>query len=122
MTGPRIGTQEYAQSDPPLPAIGSSACAKRGPKSRAGLIAYPVVAPSDSPMAQTRHPTRNGVKPATAPVLRTSFEVTDPTRMTSTTVAAISLKRLTPKERMAGAVPKTGSLAAELPSPSHADS
>jgi hypothetical protein len=112
MTGPTIGTQEYAQSDPPLPAIGSSACAKRGPKSRAGLIAYPVVAPSDSPMAQTRHPTRNGVKPATAPVVRTSLEVTDPTRMTSTKVAAISLNRLKPNERMAGAVQNTASLAA----------
>src|ERR1700692_3978189 len=111
MTGPRIGTQEYAQSDPPLPAIGSSACAKRGPKSRAGLIAYPVVAPGDSPMPKKGHPTRNGFKPATAPVVRTSLEVTDPTRMTSTKVAAISLKRLKPKERMAGAVQNTASFA-----------
>ena len=37
IAGPRIGTQEYFQSEPVLPAIGSSACAARGPKSRAGL-------------------------------------------------------------------------------------
>ncbi len=37
IAGPRIGTQDYFQSEPVLPAIGSSACAARGPKSRAGL-------------------------------------------------------------------------------------
>jgi hypothetical protein len=30
MTGPTTGTQEYPQSLPPLPLMGSTACATRG--------------------------------------------------------------------------------------------
>ncbi|CRG03885.1 Uncharacterised protein [Streptococcus pneumoniae] len=37
--GPKTGTIAYDQFEPPLPAIGKMACAIRGPKSRAGLIA-----------------------------------------------------------------------------------
>lgn len=48
--GPNTGTHEYAQSFPPLFGIGSMACITRGPKSRAGLIAYPVGPPRDRPM------------------------------------------------------------------------
>src|SRR5439155_18246366 len=60
MIGPATGIHAYPQSEFPLPAIGRSACASRGPKSRAGLIAYPVGPPNDRPMAHTRIPTRNG--------------------------------------------------------------
>ena len=40
--GPTTGTQAYFQFESPLPFIGSIACAILGPKSLAGLIAYPV--------------------------------------------------------------------------------
>ena len=39
MIGPTTGTHEYDQSLPPLPLMGRMACAMRGPRSRAGLIA-----------------------------------------------------------------------------------
>ena len=39
MMGATTGIQEYPQSDPPLPAMGSTAWAMRGPRSRAGLMA-----------------------------------------------------------------------------------
>ena len=55
--GPAIGTHEYAQSEVPLLAIGNTACANRGPKSRAGLIAYPVGPPNERPMAKINPPT-----------------------------------------------------------------
>ena len=35
----------------------------RGPRSRAGLMAYPVVPPSERPMAHTSMPTRYGPSP-----------------------------------------------------------
>ena len=38
-SGPNIGIGAYAQSEVPFPATGHSACATRGPKSRAGLMA-----------------------------------------------------------------------------------
>src|SRR5699024_12877159 len=39
MKGPRTGTQAYPQSEVPLFLIGRIACARRGPRSRAGLMA-----------------------------------------------------------------------------------
>ena len=38
-TGPMMTTGAYPQLEPPLPLIGSTACAIRGPRSRAGLMA-----------------------------------------------------------------------------------
>ena len=61
--GPRIGTKAYLQSEFPLPAIGNTAWASRGPKSLAGLIAYPVVPPKDMPIPHTRLPTKYGPSP-----------------------------------------------------------
>ena len=41
------GTQEYStNSEDPFPRMGSTACASRGPKSRAGFIAVPVGPPA----------------------------------------------------------------------------
>jgi len=39
--------------------MGNKACAILGPKSRAGLMAYPVVPPSESPIPQTMKLTGN---------------------------------------------------------------
>ena len=59
--GPITGIHEYDQSLDPFPEIGSILCMILGPRSRTGLIAYPVVPPSDSPIAQTRNIT--GIAP-----------------------------------------------------------
>ena len=55
--GPAIGIQAYFQLLCPFCFIGRRAWAIRGPKSRAGLMAYPVVPPNESPMAQTKKAT-----------------------------------------------------------------
>ena len=55
--GPRTGIHAYAQSLLPFPLIGNIKCAIRGPRSRAGLIAYPVVPPSDIPITTTKRAT-----------------------------------------------------------------
>ncbi len=59
--GATTGIHEYFQSLSPFPLIGKNACIIRGPKSLAGLIAYPVVPPNDSPILQTRNAT--GIAP-----------------------------------------------------------
>src|ERR1041385_2710602 len=59
--GPTIGIHAYAQSLVPLLLIGKIACMIRGPKSRAGFMAYPVVPPSESPITQTKNAT--GIAP-----------------------------------------------------------
>src|SRR5699024_12105036 len=58
------GIQAYPQSDVPFPGIGNKACMIRGPKSRAGLIAYPVAPPTDTPIATINKPTINGERPS----------------------------------------------------------
>jgi hypothetical protein len=83
----RTGTQAYRQSEPPLPAMGSAAC---GARSRAGLIAYPVVPPSEMPMPQTTQLIRYEFTPAAPPPERTNFEFMAPATMTSAKVAMIS--------------------------------
>ena len=45
MHGPTTGIHAYPHSDEPLPEMGKIACAILGARSRAGLIAYPVVPP-----------------------------------------------------------------------------
>src|SRR6478609_3608922 len=67
ISGPTIGTQEYAQSEEPLPRIGRMAWATRGPRSRAGLIAYPVGPPSEAPMPTTSSATNSGPRPDGVP-------------------------------------------------------
>src|SRR5260370_41638633 len=88
------------------------ACAMRGPRSRAGLIAYPVGPPRDKPMPQTRLPTRDGPSPAGGPVAETLLEKIAPTTNTSTKVAIVSLNRFVNVFRIAGAVQKHPNLAA----------
>src|SRR5690349_7076066 len=61
--GPSTGTIAYPQSDEPFPLTGSNACMMRGPRSRAGLIAYPVVPPNDNPIDHTSIPTTHGAYP-----------------------------------------------------------
>ena len=58
--GPANGTHEYAQSLSLLPLIGRKKCTRRGARSRAGFIAYPVVPPKDIPIATIRIPTGKG--------------------------------------------------------------
>src|SRR6266436_1124947 len=86
--------------------MGRMACAMRGPRSRAGLIAYPVGPPRDIPMPQTRLPTRYGPSPAAGPAAETRFEKIAPTTKTSTKVAMISLSKFVTVLRIAGAVQK----------------
>src|SRR6266852_3410770 len=109
INGPTTGIPAYSQSDFPLPEIGRTAWAIRGQRSRAGLMAYPVVPPSERPIAQTRHPTRYGPSPAAGPSFATAFAKIAPTMNTRTKVPMISLMRLAATLRIAGAVQKTAS-------------
>src|SRR5882724_11329779 len=104
--GPRIGTHAYRQPDPPLPAIGRSAWAIRGPRSRAGLIAYPVDPPNESPIPQTNAPTRIGPRPAATPAGATRFENRAVATITRTKVPSTSLKKFQNGRYTAGAVAK----------------
>ena len=65
--GPTTGIQEYFQFESPLPFIGSIACAILGPKSLAGLIAYPVAPPVAIPIITTKSPTKNAPFPTCIP-------------------------------------------------------
>ena len=84
--------ERIPQSDGPLPAIGRMACAMRGPRSRAGLMAYPVGAtqresdPPDQASHQIRSETRGRNRCAA-----TAFEKIAPTTKTKTKVPMISL-------------------------------
>ncbi len=62
--GPKIGIHAYAQSDGPFLLMGKRAWAILGPRSRAGLIAYPVGPPRESPIAIISTPTTRGFKPS----------------------------------------------------------
>jgi hypothetical protein len=92
-SGPIIGTQEYPQPDAPLPGIGSKAWAIRGPRSRAGLIAYPVEPPKERPIPQTNAPTSIGPKPAATPAGATRFENKAVATSTRMKVPSTSLKK-----------------------------
>ena len=63
--------------------------ARRGPKSRAGLMAYPAAAPRLMPMATTASPMMNGAMLAPGAVLRAS--VMARIRISSMAVPMISL-------------------------------
>src|SRR5277367_4306279 len=83
----------------------------RGPKSRAGLMAYPVVPPSESPMPHTSAPTRYGPRPPAGPVAATCFEKIVATTNTSVSVPITSLMKFHAGLRIAGTVQKIASLA-----------
>ena len=55
-----------------LAAHPATAVKRRGPKSRAGLIAYPELKPKAAPMATTSNPTSTGPCPAAGGALRLS--------------------------------------------------
>src|SRR6266446_3868911 len=63
----------------------------RGPRSRAWLMAHPVVPPSDRPMAHTSTPTRYGPRAAAGPIKATFFEKIAATTVTRTSGVAIAL-------------------------------
>src|SRR5262245_26835946 len=67
MSGPMTGTSAYPQFEPPLLLIGRTAWARRGPKSRAGLMAYPVGPPRPRPMTHTKTPQSHGLNPGAKP-------------------------------------------------------
>src|ERR1700722_8387179 len=106
--GPTTGIAAYPQFDPAFLPSGNMACAILGPKSRAGLIAYPVVPPSDKPIAHITAALRTVPSPATGPA-PTFPEKIAPTTVTSTKVPIISLSRFAPKLGMAGDVEKHAS-------------
>ena len=84
MQGATIGTHHH-----PFPARKTSLphpatdVKSRGPKSRAGLIAYPELNPNVAPMSTTSRPTTTGVRPAGAGELRLSVMA----KMTATSSA-----------------------------------
>ena len=56
-SGARTGIHAYFQSLSPLCGMGRMACINRGPRSLAGLIAYPVGPPSENPIPMTNKAT-----------------------------------------------------------------
>src|SRR5204862_3820188 len=111
MSGPMIGTGAYRQSEPPFAEIGRTACATRGLKSRAGLIAYPVGPPRLNPMTQTSTPQNHGLKPGASPVGPSDLLPKLKPATIRQVVTITSQSRFAGKFRMAGAVQKTPSLA-----------
>src|SRR3954453_17092811 len=106
MSGPTTGIHAYPQSDGPLPAIGRIACMMRGPRSRAGLIAYPVGPPSDRPMPSTSRPTISGPSAVSAvALLAKNARIPN----TSTKVPMISVIMFDTGLRIAGPVEKQAS-------------
>src|SRR5262249_12143308 len=99
------GTHAYSQSDGPFPGIGKTAWAHRGPRSRAGLIAYPVVPPRQRPIAQTIVATNVVSRPVGSPLLSATAEATK----TRPKVPTASDRTLAGMFRIAGPVPKTAS-------------
>lgn len=78
--GPHSVTIPYPQLELPLPLIGRTACAKRGPRSRAGFIAYPVSPPKDIPQDTiipntNKFPTPAGAAPGIPLIANTSTKV-----------------------------------------------
>src|SRR5256885_2919129 len=110
--GPMIGIGAYRQSELPLAGIGRTACATRGAKSRAGLMAYPVGPPRLNPITQTSTPQNHGLKPGARPVGPSDLLPKLKPTTIKHTVAIISQSKFAGKLRIAGAVQKTASLVA----------
>ena len=79
--GAIAGLQAYAQSEVPLCLSGKSICTRRGPKSRAGLTAKPVVEPKDKP--------KDMIITAIKPVLTPEGSSLCPTANTARTRSAV---------------------------------
>src|SRR5579864_8799644 len=109
ISGPITGTRAYPQSEPPLFLIGKTACATRGAKSRAGLIAYPVGPPRLKPIPQTRIPQNHGLNPGARPVGANSLLPKLKPTTTRQVVKITSHKRLRGSLRIAGWLQKTDS-------------
>src|SRR5215469_18476340 len=91
--------------------MGRTACASRGPKSRAGLIAYPVGPPRLSPSTHTRTPQNHGLNPGARPAgAKALLPKLKPTTIKKM-VAMVSHNRFAGKFRMAGRVQNMDSFA-----------
>ena len=103
ITGPATGIHEYDHSLCPFVLMGKIKWDNRGPRSRAGLIAYPVGPPRDSPMPNTSNATGNAFNVPSA------SEGGDMARAPNikTKVATISVMRLYLSFRMAGVLQNT---------------
>src|SRR3954447_17060612 len=108
MIGPTTGIHAYPQSDGPLPGMGRIACMMRGPRSRAGLIAYPVGPPSESPIASTSRPTSRPPSPNDGAAIAALAKIAS-TPNTSRNVPMISVTMFATVLRIAGAVQNTAS-------------
>ena len=86
MIGPMTGgNQTPVPSVRPLFLNPATTANKRGPKSRAGLMAYPFIPPNEIPMATTSSPMTMGAKfaPGSALSLSTTAKIR-PTRQSGT--------------------------------------
>src|SRR5438105_4673929 len=92
--------------------MGSTACAMHGPRSRAGLIAYPVGPPSERPIAITITPTSTGPKPfaRSDPGTRLPGDSTASSASTSANPPMNSEAKFAAGCRIAGVVENTASL------------
>ena len=111
--GPNTGTHAYSALNDALSLMGTNECTMRGPKSLAGLIAYPVVPPNESPIAQTRKATGNApIEPKPIGVVESKVASLK-CRMVKirTKVASVSLSKLRGKFLIAGEVQNTACLA-----------
>src|SRR6185312_13348055 len=99
------------QSDPPLPLIGRTACARRGPRSRAGLIAYPVGPPKLNPNTHTSTPQNHGLNPGASPAGASSLLPKLKPTTTRRMVTIISQRKFVGSFRIAGIVQKMPSFA-----------
>src|SRR3954465_1374819 len=111
INGPLIGIGAYRQSELPLAGIGRTACAMRGARSRAGLMAYPVGPPRLNPITQTSTPQNHGLKPGARPVGPSDLLPKLKPTTIKHTVAIISQSKFAGKLRIAGALQNTASLA-----------
>src|SRR4051812_26491589 len=85
--------------------------ARRGAKSRAGLIAYPVLPPRDRPIDHTNAPTRTGPSPGANPPGAIRRENSAVETRIKTNVPSASLKKFQSHLGMAGEVQKHASFA-----------
>src|SRR3954453_3598106 len=109
--GPMIGIGAYRQSELPLAGMGRTACATRGAKSRAGLMAYPVGPPRLNPITQTSTPQNHGLKPGARPVVPSDLlPMLKPARIKEA-VAIIVVRKFAGNFLKSGAVQNTASLA-----------
>ena len=105
--GPITGIQAYFQSLSRLRGMGRIAWAIRGPKSRAGLMAYPVGPPNERPTPNTSNPAGSAFK---VPRLLSGFDI-NKTPRTNIKVPIASVRKLKTLFLIAGPVENTASFA-----------